>query len=262
MSEPPHYYFSHPQQQRHQQYQQQQYHQQQSYQQLSQSHFHQQSFNPQQQYLMMQQHQIIPQQQPYPMSQQNNQFSSKQPHLFDRMCEVITTQQSRHEAGSLETPPMLTPGNYVQCSSRFLRFLELKKPHGKFLKQVILEGPFEWPTRLEIGDPTADPPRAPAEKPVPETQLSEDQKLHREADEYAMAYILQGIPNPIYRSVDAQKTAKAMWEHVHLLMDGTQLNKDDMESKLYMEYTDITIEPGESLESYYHRFTNVVNDLE
>jgi hypothetical protein len=63
MSEPPHYYFSHPQQQRHQQYQQQQYHQQQSYQQLSQSHFHQQSFNPQQQYLMMQQHQIIPQQQ-------------------------------------------------------------------------------------------------------------------------------------------------------------------------------------------------------
>jgi cytochrome c553 len=77
-----------------------------------------------------------------------------------------------------------------------------------------------------------------------------------------MAYILQGIPNPIYRSVDAQKTAKAMWEHVHLLMEGTQLNKDDMESKLYMEYTNITIEPGESLESYYHCFTNVVNDLE
>jgi hypothetical protein len=83
---------------------------------------------------MMQQHQIIPQQQPYPMSQQPNQYSSKQPHWFDRMCEVITTQQSRHEAGSLETPPMLTPGNYVQWSSRFLRFLELKKPHGKFLK--------------------------------------------------------------------------------------------------------------------------------
>ena len=68
-----------------------------------------------------------------------------------------------------------------------------------------------------------------------------------------MIYILQGIPNPIYRSVDAQKMAKAMWEHVHLLMEGTQLNKDDMESKLYMEYTNITIEPGESLESYYHR---------
>jgi hypothetical protein len=221
-----------------------------------------QTYNLLHHYLMMQQHQIIPQQQPYQVPQQNTQFSSKQPHWFDRMCEVITTQESRHEAGSLETPPMLTPGNYVQWSSRFLRFLELKKPHGKFLKQVILEGPFEWPTRFEAGDPTADPPRPPGDRPLPKSQLTEEQKLHREADEYAMAYILQGIPNPIYRSVDAQKTAKAMWEHVHLLMEGTQLNKDDMESKLYMEYTDITIEPGETLESYYHRFTNVVNDLE
>jgi cytochrome c553 len=262
MSQPPNYYFPHSQQQQHQQYQQQQYHQQQLYQQPSQSHVQKQPFNPLHHYLMMQQHQIIPQQQPYQMPQQNSQFSSKQPHWFDRMCEVITTQQSRHEAGSLETPPMLTPGNYVQWSSQFLRFLELKKPHGKFLKQVILEGPFEWPTRFEIGDPNADPPRPPGDRPLPESALTEEKKLHREADEYAMAYILQGIPNPIYRSVDAQKTAKAMWEHVHLLMEGTQLNKDDMESKLYMEYTDITIEPGESLESYYHRFTNVVNDLE
>ena len=167
MSQPPQYYFSNPQQQQQQQYQQQQFHQQQSYQQPS--HFHQQPFNPQPQYLMMQQHQIIPQQQPYPMSQQNTQHVSRQahPHWFDRMCEVITTQQSRHEAGSLETPPMLTPRNYVQWSSRFLRFLELKKPHGKFLKQVILEGPFVWPTRLDNGDLTDDPPRAPTEKLVP-----------------------------------------------------------------------------------------------
>ena len=61
-----------------------------------------------------------------------------------------------------------------------------------------------------------------------------------------MAYILQVIPNPIYRSIDAQKIAKDMWEHIHLLMVGTQLNKDDMESKLYMEYTDITIEHGDT----------------
>ena len=93
------------------------------------------------------------------------------------------------------------------------------------MKQVILEGPFQWPTRLEGGDPTADPPRPPIEKPVPKTQLTTEQLLHREADEYAMIYILQGIPNAIFRSVDAQKTAKAMWEHVHLLMEGTELNK-------------------------------------
>ena len=77
-----------------------------------------------------------------------------------------------------------------------------------------------------------------------------------------MSYILHSIPNPIFRSVDAQKNAKAMWEHVHLLMEGTQLNQEDMESKLYMEYTHFMIEPMESLESYYHRFTNIINGLD
>jgi hypothetical protein len=176
------------------------------------------------------------------------------------MCEVISTQQSRHEAGSIDTPPMLTPGNYVQWASRFLRFIELKKPNGKYMKQVILEGLFQWPVNYVGGDPSADPLVAPTTVLVPESSLTTEQHHHREADEYAMSYILQGIPNIIFRSVDAQTTAKAMWEHVHLLMQGTQLNKENMKSKLYLEYTNIMIEPGESLESYFHRFTNVVND--
>ena len=45
-------------------------------------------------------------------------------------------------------------------------------------------------------------------------------------------------------------------------MEGTQLNQEDIDSKLYMEYTNFMAEPGESLESYYHRFTNIVNDLD
>lgn len=157
---------------------------------------------------------------------------------------------------------MLTPGNYVLWASRFLRFIELKKPHGKFMKKVILEGPFQWPTITVEGDPNANPPRLASVNPIPETQLTTDQLLHREADEYAMIQILQGIPNPIFQSVDAQKTTKAMWEHIHLLMEGTDLNKEYMESKLYMEYTMFMIEPGETLESYYHRFTNIINDLD
>ena len=186
----------------------------------------------------------------------------KQPHWFEKMCEVITTQQSRHEAGSLDTPPMLTPGNYVQWASRFLSFVELKKPHGKYLKQVILEGPFQMPTKFLAGDPNAIPPRPDSFIEVAESSLTAEQILHREANDYAMVYIKQGIPNPIFRAIDAQKTAKAMWEHVHLLMEGTELNQEDMESKLYMEYTKFMMEPGESLESYYHRFTNIINDLD
>ena len=111
---------------------------------------------------------------------------------------------------------MLTPGNYVQWESRFLRFLDLKKPHGRYLRKVIIEGPFEQPINTIAGDMNAMPPRPESIAPLPDAQLTAEQILHKEADEYAMSYILQSIPNPIFRSVDAQKTAKAMWEHVHL----------------------------------------------
>lgn len=139
--------------------------------------------------------------------------------------------------------------------------MELKKPHGKYLKKVILEGPFQMPTETVPGDPTAVPPRPDTITIVPLSRLTPEQLLHLEADELAMQQILLGIPNQIYKSIDAQTTAKAMWEQIHLLMEGTELSKIDMESKLYHNFDVFTIEPGESLESYYHRFTNVVNDL-
>ena len=96
---------------------------------------------------------------------QTYQLPPKQPHWFDQMCEAISSQQSRHEAGSLDTPPMLTLGNYVQWASRFLRFIKLKKPHGKYFKKVIIEGPFPVPTTTVPDDPNAIPPREATVKP-------------------------------------------------------------------------------------------------
>lgn len=142
---------------------------------------------PQHQLLM---HQV--QQQPYLQPQMNMQTvltQPKQTHWFDQMCEAITSQQSRHEAGSLDIPPMLTPGNYVQWSSRFLRFLELKKPHGKYMRRVLFDGPFQLPTRTIQGDPNATPPRPDTVISVSESQLTEEERLHYEANALAMSYI-------------------------------------------------------------------------
>lgn len=116
----------------------------------------------------------------------------RQTHWFDQMREIINTQQSRQEAGTLETPPMLTPGNYTQWSSRLLRFLEHRQPHGKFLKKVIFEGPFELPTTTVPATNTEEASTI----PIPAAQLTEDQKHHYEADELAMILILHGIPKP------------------------------------------------------------------
>ena len=164
MSQPPYYhYYSH------------QYHQQQPQQQYQQQQHNQ--YPPQQQFNLMQHHQPTPSPNPYFVQHQQLSHApqpQKPQHWFDQMCEVITTQQSRHEAGSLDTPPMLTPGNYVQWSSRFIRFLELKKPHGKYLVNAILDGPFDHPTETTPGDPNADPPRAPSTTLVAENLLTDD----------------------------------------------------------------------------------------
>ena len=93
---------------------------------------------------------------------------------------------------------MLTPGNYVQWASRFLRFIELKKLHGKYMKNTIIEGPFQVPTTTVPGDPNAIPPREAIVTPIPDAQLTAEQILHHEANELAMSYTLQGIPNPIF----------------------------------------------------------------
>jgi len=118
------------------------------------------------------------------------------------------------------------------------------------------------PTITIPGDPNATPPRDDITNVLSIDQLTTEQLLYLEADELAKQYILLGLPNPILHSVDAQKTAKAMREHIHLLMEGTELNQEDMESKIYLAYENFMIEPGESLESYYHRFLDIINDLD
>ena len=195
-------------------------------------------------------------------NQHPSRNTMKEPTWFAKMCEALSSQQSIHEAGSLDRPPMLTPGNYDQWVIRFFRFCDLKKPHGKFLKKVILEGPFEMPTVIVPGDPTAVPPRDEQTNIATVADLNPTELLHYEADELAMEYILLGLPNPILRSVDAQKTAQKMWDHIRLLMEGSVLNQEDLESKIYLAYEHFMIEPGETLESYHHRFSDIINDLD
>ncbi|GKC66426.1 hypothetical protein Tco_1099024 [Tanacetum coccineum] len=87
-------------------------------------------------------------------------------------------QQSIADAGSNNRPPMLEKGSYVPWESSFMRYVDGKKEHWRVVKDSIENG---------------------------------DDKLRYEADIKAMNWILLGIPNDIYASVDACQDAKAMW---------------------------------------------------
>ncbi|GKB39755.1 hypothetical protein Tco_0884697 [Tanacetum coccineum] len=104
-------------------------------------------------------------------------------------------QQAIVDAGFESRHPMLEKGSYVLWSSKFMKYIDGKKDYGKMLKDSE------------------------------EKYLTGNDKKRFEGDIDAMNTILLGIQNDIYNSVDACKTAKAMWTRVRRLMQGTNLSK-------------------------------------
>ncbi|GJS66500.1 hypothetical protein Tco_0681064 [Tanacetum coccineum] len=70
-----------------------------------------------------------------------------------------------------------------------------------------------------------------------------------------------GLPADIYSLVNHHRVAKDLWERVQLLMQGTSLTKQERECKLYDAFDKFTHIKGESLHTYYLRFTQLINDM-
>nr|GEV47727.1 hypothetical protein [Tanacetum cinerariifolium] len=61
--------------------------------------------------------------------------------------------------------------------------------------------------------------------------------------------------------LDNELVAKDLWERVQLLIQGTSLTKQERECKLYDAFDKFTHIKGESLHTYYLRFTQLINDM-
>ncbi|GKE57407.1 hypothetical protein Tco_1496592 [Tanacetum coccineum] len=92
--------------------------------------------------------------------------------------------------------------------------------------------------------------------------MTEINKKQYIADVRVMNYLLQAIPNDIYNSVDACKTAKEMWERNKRLMYGSNITNHVRHSWLMDEFEKFAAKEGESLESVYERLTTLVNIMD
>ncbi|GKE04850.1 hypothetical protein Tco_1396868, partial [Tanacetum coccineum] len=81
------------------------------------------------------------------------------------------------------------------------------------LKDSIMNGPYKMKKMKDPWNPTGNPPIPPFERDKKESDLIVDNKKRFKAYIDAMNAILLGIPNVIYNSADAFKTAQAMWQH-------------------------------------------------
>ncbi|GJU16006.1 reverse transcriptase domain-containing protein [Tanacetum coccineum] len=135
----------------------------------------------------------------------------------------IANQQTLAESGADGRPSILEKRSYVPWASPYKR-KEIVDPNNN--SQKILE-------------------------PIKDLS-TEDQKQYY-ADIKVMNYILQGIPNDIYNSVDAFNDAQNMWNQIKRLMQGTNISKQERYSRLMNEFDKFAAEDGESLTSVYER---------
>ncbi|GKB03397.1 hypothetical protein Tco_0831486 [Tanacetum coccineum] len=93
------------------------------------------------------------------------------------------------------------------------------------------------------------------------TDLSAEEKERYKADIRATNILLQGIPKDIYTLINHYTDAKHIWDNVMMILEGSELTKDDMESQLYDEFEHFHQIKGETIHVYYVRFMKLINDM-
>ncbi|GJX50649.1 hypothetical protein Tco_0277494 [Tanacetum coccineum] len=92
-------------------------------------------------------------------------------------------------------------------------------------------------------------------------ELTEKELKQVEADDQAIQTILLGLPEDIYAAVDSCETAQEIWLRVQQMMKGSDIGIQEKKAKLFNEWERFTSTDGESIESYYHRFSKLMNDF-
>nr|GEZ91997.1 hypothetical protein [Tanacetum cinerariifolium] len=136
----------------------------------------------------------------------------------------MSTQQDIYAAGSESRRPMLNKENYVPWSSRLLQYAK-SRSNGKLIHNSIINGPYVRKMIPEPGDANREITVTETFHLQTDDELSNKELKHIEADDQAIQTILLGLPEDIY-AVER-----------------------------------FTSNEGESIESYYHRFLKLMNDL-
>nr|GEV85451.1 hypothetical protein [Tanacetum cinerariifolium] len=163
-------------------------------------------------------------------------------------------------AGSESRPPMLNKENYVPWSSRHLRYAK-SRPNGKLIHNSILNGPYVRRMIVEPGNGERDVNVNETFHEQTDDELSKRELKQIEADDQAIQTILLGLPEDIYAAVDGCETAQEIWLRLQQMMKGSDIGIQEKEAKLFNEWERFTSNEGESIESYYHRFLKLMNDL-
>ncbi|GJY35276.1 hypothetical protein Tco_0420654 [Tanacetum coccineum] len=134
-------------------------------------------------------------------------------------------------AGSDTRPPMLDRTDFESWQQR-IRLYCLGKDNGENIMKSINEGPFHMGTVSDViaGGTEGAVQQGPVRARVL-NDLSAEEKERYKADIRATNILLQGIPKDIYSLINHYTDAKDIWENVKMILEGSELTKDDRESQ-------------------------------
>ncbi|GKE56852.1 hypothetical protein Tco_1496037 [Tanacetum coccineum] len=147
----------------------------------------------------------------------------------------MSTQQDIYAASSETCPHMLNKENYVPWSSRLLRYAKSDLDGEVLVNETFHEQNDE--------------------------ELTEKELKQVEVDDQAIQTILLGLSEDIYAAVDSCETAQEIWLRVQQMMKGSDIGIQEKKDKLFNEWERFTSTDGESIESYYHRFSKLMIDF-
>ncbi|GJX23252.1 retrovirus-related pol polyprotein from transposon TNT 1-94, partial [Tanacetum coccineum] len=164
-------------------------------------------------------------------------------------------------AGSDTRPPMLDRTDFESWQQR-IRLYCLGKDNGENIMKSITEGPFQMGTFIQTpAEETEGALQLGPERARVFTDLSAEEKERYKADIRATNILLQGIPKDIYTLINHYTDAKDIWDNVKMILEGSELTKDDRESQLYDEFEHFRQIKGETIHVYYVRFTKLINNM-
>nr|GEZ68920.1 hypothetical protein [Tanacetum cinerariifolium] len=149
------------------------------------------------------------------------------------------------EADGKDRPPMLAPGNYIQCKSRIKRYIDTK-PNHELIHYYLQNPPYKY-TWADKDVPVAEGSTETTTKRYMENykNVSQDIRDQLNAEVKAVQIILTGIDNDIYFIIDACPNACEMWKAIKRLKQGESINVQDLETNLYWEFGKFTSRDGD-----------------
>ncbi|GJT34717.1 hypothetical protein Tco_0925136 [Tanacetum coccineum] len=74
--------------------------------------------------------------------------------------------------------------------------------------------------------------------------------------------LLKGLPKDIYSLINHYTDAKDIWDNVKMLLEGSELTKEDRESQPYDDFEHFRQNKGETIHDCYVWFAKLINDMQ